>query len=728
MNTYTLKITLQSDTLVGAAGGHGGLIDSEVVFDEYGIPYIPGKRIKGLLRDSLMEVSDLLSKSNNSAIDSETIKLIFGKQGSEHFSEFFVDEDLHLDGYENLMHKMANGKLLPETVKSYFATELSQTAMDEETGSAKEGSLRRIRILKASLPDGKNLEFQAKIRFPGQFENHIALACKNLTRMGTIRNRGLGNISTNLYNEANEALTIKKSKDLFDLIKLNETGQSETIKEGKNPINTTFTETKEKTHYLEINLQNIQKLLIPANGSDENMVSSLDYIQGSNILGLMAQKYLEKYTLDESFFKLFLRGYLSFSPALPVGVSDSIQTVPFFPLKTNKENNYLSYDAKNKYKGKNEYLSITEENKLVLTRAKTQLSLHHERNKKTGMVDETLYNYQAISPYQQFRTRIFGNKENLEIIKGLIKNNELVKIGASQTAEYGSCKISASEIKKFESSCFIDTKPEKKEVVLCLVSDTIIYNSFGYPSLNVEDIKSYLTLQDGNSISPGRGIKNLRIENYIKVWKSKKPSDIAFKAGSCFELNSLPKNYEQLLTEGLGERTHEGYGKVFFFYTDSNFEIVEEKRTQNSNEKSDTFNNLSTWVKDKDLKKEIELLAMEYAEGFADKNMGSFARQLIKPILQVQDLADKDSIQKALSRTARDKINSFDNKEGKSLFRFFEETELVFKNPAIDKPFLSKLKEAISEINQGDKKAELKKHFIRTFLTYLNLANKSTAS
>jgi CRISPR/Cas system CMR subunit Cmr4 (Cas7 group RAMP superfamily) len=96
MNTYTFKIGLQSDTLVGSAGGHGSLIDSEVVFDEYGIPYIPGKRIKGLLRDSLMEVVAMLSQNGKSGIDRETVKIIFGKAGSEHFSKFFVDEDLHI--------------------------------------------------------------------------------------------------------------------------------------------------------------------------------------------------------------------------------------------------------------------------------------------------------------------------------------------------------------------------------------------------------------------------------------------------------------------------------------------------------------------------------------------------------------------------------------------------------------------------------------------------------
>ena len=48
----TLTITLKSDLCVGSGYSYAGLIDSDICFDKYGIPYIPARRLKGCLRQS----------------------------------------------------------------------------------------------------------------------------------------------------------------------------------------------------------------------------------------------------------------------------------------------------------------------------------------------------------------------------------------------------------------------------------------------------------------------------------------------------------------------------------------------------------------------------------------------------------------------------------------------------------------------------------------------------
>ena len=47
---WVLKIKMQSMLLPGAGGG-SAVVDTETVHDEYGIPYIPARRLKGLLRE-----------------------------------------------------------------------------------------------------------------------------------------------------------------------------------------------------------------------------------------------------------------------------------------------------------------------------------------------------------------------------------------------------------------------------------------------------------------------------------------------------------------------------------------------------------------------------------------------------------------------------------------------------------------------------------------------------
>lgn len=51
MSNYKLKIRLLSDTTFGRGDGVAGIIDQEVEHDSYGLPYLRGRTLKGLLRE-----------------------------------------------------------------------------------------------------------------------------------------------------------------------------------------------------------------------------------------------------------------------------------------------------------------------------------------------------------------------------------------------------------------------------------------------------------------------------------------------------------------------------------------------------------------------------------------------------------------------------------------------------------------------------------------------------
>ena len=47
-----LIITLKSDLCAGSGYSYAGIVDSDLCYDIYGIPYIPAKRLKGCLREA----------------------------------------------------------------------------------------------------------------------------------------------------------------------------------------------------------------------------------------------------------------------------------------------------------------------------------------------------------------------------------------------------------------------------------------------------------------------------------------------------------------------------------------------------------------------------------------------------------------------------------------------------------------------------------------------------
>ena len=201
MLNYQIKIILKSDTLIGSGEGFGSIIDTDVVFDDLGIPYIPAKRVKGIMLESAEELNEMFHVLNKN-ID---IGKIFGEKGTKeglaHFS------NLHLENYANIRewleyYRKKTKIINKQNIIAHMTSIRYSTSIDNKTNIAKEGSLRTERIINS----GKN--FVSDIDFPEELEENIALICQNVRRIGTKRTRGLGEI---------EVLLLKNGQSVNDI-------------------------------------------------------------------------------------------------------------------------------------------------------------------------------------------------------------------------------------------------------------------------------------------------------------------------------------------------------------------------------------------------------------------------------------------------------------------------------------------------------------------------------
>lgn len=190
MNEYKIKIDLKSDVLVGTGEGHGAIVDSDVVLDEVGLPYIPSKRIKGIMRESAEEVNEMLGAFNRS-ID---IGKIFGTAGAEggalHLANFFITEYEDCKVWFKYLTNTHN--INKQNITEQLTSLRYSTAIDMEKGCAKEHSLRIERVI------NKGNTFIAHADLYESCELDLALICQNIRRMGTKRTRGLGEIDVAL--------------------------------------------------------------------------------------------------------------------------------------------------------------------------------------------------------------------------------------------------------------------------------------------------------------------------------------------------------------------------------------------------------------------------------------------------------------------------------------------------------------------------------------------------
>ena len=144
---------------------------------------------------SISFVSDKMKNIENGvAVTVKTIDELFGHISSP---VQLIVEDLHLAGYEAIKEDLEYLEqrypeyIRKEDVLQEFTSLRYQTAINRETGTAKDGSLRNIRVVDA----GTEFDGVWELRNAGQEHlEALALAMQNLSLAGGKRNRGCGEI------------------------------------------------------------------------------------------------------------------------------------------------------------------------------------------------------------------------------------------------------------------------------------------------------------------------------------------------------------------------------------------------------------------------------------------------------------------------------------------------------------------------------------------------------
>lgn len=215
MKELKIKIETLSPTHLGSGEGWGSTIDSDIIYDEFGLPYFPSRRLKGLLRESAVEVLEMFRSSMIDDYKEFSLSDIFGAPGANQTAKVIFN-DLYMEEYEKTVEWLKWSFqnfyefFTPQKVIDSLTEIRQQTAIDND-GTSKDGSLRTIRVLK------RGITFTGSI-FVDDLESEklLALACRNLKRVGSLRNRGLGKVSCTLWDNDID-LTERYVKELLHI-------------------------------------------------------------------------------------------------------------------------------------------------------------------------------------------------------------------------------------------------------------------------------------------------------------------------------------------------------------------------------------------------------------------------------------------------------------------------------------------------------------------------------
>lgn len=556
MSRKIFSITVVSESFLLAGSGEGSaLIDADIVYHASGFPMLPARRIKGLLKESVQEIMEIMGLEDG-AIDAGLVNL-FGKSGNERptgklqFNNLYIhDWDIIKTGFETKLKEQPFA-LSPDNIRRYFTTEVQQTALDNE-GIAKHRSLRNYRVLNPGY------SFSGSINIIGELtekeEKWLQLATDNLRYAGTRRNRGFGKIRCALA--LNEENAVSKQSSGFQI---------------------------KSDNYLKVTLKTQSPVVLAIKQGDQNTEFTEKMFTGNRLLGALASAYIQAHpeiswedahSSDKSLFReIFLTGKVQFCECTFEGSGP----IPFniHRFKGQKDWSLVDVFRKDAILTENNQLAESENittrpvrgfgsygTELIKKEAGTTFNFHHSRtNRAAGKsTDAEIFYYESLNEGQCFEGYIKGDVALINNLLAVLdidstEKKLLLHIGRSRSAQYGKVEIQFYEEKITTDSL---TVTANTNYLLIALSPIILRNKYGFFEANITTLQKAL---GGISLKIENAATRTReIEQYKATWQAKSGKLPAFDAGSTFAIltdTGIPE-----FPTSIGEWQEQGFGRI----------------------------------------------------------------------------------------------------------------------------------------------------------------------
>lgn len=576
-----ISIKLLSDLCCYSGEVYNTTVDTDVVYDDYGLPYIPAKRLKGCIREAALELYEMGLMPHYNAI--------FGKEGSD--ASAFTISNARLENYDAKVKELKQFEktdfVNQQNVLSLYTYLRTQTAVDANTGTAIENSLRTLRVLKKGLIFYADVDLENNA-YVKEFKNAVSM----VKHMGVSRTRGLGLVELKVKNVSGASVK-------HVLFKENEL-------KNENMISYTI---------------HLKSPLI-CKSAQGNQAKTEDYIAGSKVLGLIArsmgngvyQKIMNDIVVSNAYVSLngnrSLPGRNSLQKIKNQSYVDGkmdIVDMMYFKNDNDKEQrtpaniDYMS--------DQNEVLSVEK-----------QISYHHQRpsDKSIGRAtsrEGQFYQLASICEAQTFKGFIYANRETAKQIMDAVSKLGQVRMGYGRNSEFGQIDFTLDSVEDARNK-----ETLIHDADLLLASDVILYNDNGMLVADVNVLKDYL-----NSYF---GVDDIEIESpflsynaiggFNVTWRRKKQIFSALSKSSCMKIHSdtgFKASYNH--SYFVGERVSEGFGEIVLEKTKENdrvcvYKPVEEERSLNKDANLDIMNEL--------LEKELEKRMDERVRDVVAKN------------------------------------------------------------------------------------------------------------
>ena len=625
-----ISLTTLSPVLLGSGEG-GALVNVDLAVHDSGIPFVPGRRLKGLLKESLMEVLEMFGRE-----DPALVEALFGKGGKAGPKGKLRFPNLYLADWTELLKELKELKAAdqttyhPHNLRNHFTQEIPQTAI--ENGTAKKGSLRVYRTL------NPNLTFEGKLEgcqlLTDEEKTYLEYAATNLRAAGTRRNKGFGDVEVRL-------------------------------KEGGGEFETERLDPEESSSSLLVRIECLEPVVIPSESSDQNTLGTRRFFPGRVIRGMLAAKLIKEKSLgstahtDDFFHAAILSGKLAYGPCFIAG---SLPIPMNFCQPKGKQTEVISDSFTGtpkdvKLRPINGFGKILEENGtmiLEMARVRTNFMFHNSRPNRTagrltGDASEIggIFYYESIAAGQVFEGRIEGEPALLKELAEAVRSGFVTRMGRSKSAQYGKVRVTLSWQEE-EDQDF-----QAKLVDMVCLSPLLLLDELGQSAPTKAALLAALNEGGGSPIAIDQmEVKFQLVESFNSIWLSKTEQEQAFATGSVFRLKVTDGGHARLLQlakSGLGARRLEGFGQVALQKIGAIPKCIKERERQDGDAKAkklpQNVHLKAFQMKMNEKEKEVESrrLAIRDASSLSPNRMGSVKNSLLSRLLALLEEMPKDN-------------------------------------------------------------------------------------
>jgi len=339
---------------------------------------------------------------------------------------------------------------------------------------------------------------------------------------------------------------------------------------------------------LTFEIEFLSDIVLQASSNTEGNIELLDFIPGSNFLGMVAKNY-DKF---ENSFDIFHSGKVRFGDATILYNDQKTYKIPlaYFHKKLDNSiiyNHHFLSDQDFKDLGqlkqkRNGY--ITKDLKTIeIDYNYSQKSAYDKKHRRSK--DSSMYGYSSIpkGTTWQFEIKYSDiSQEDLELLKSSIIGQQ--RLGKSKSAQYG--LINVQETKNNQES--IEDNNIQDIVILYANSRIALINTEGNPTYDLRYICNGLT--DENILYEK---SQLRISNFTPYNGARATKDyekVCINKGSVIVLKDISQSQLKQIKDGVGAYLSEGFGEflinpVFVLQKDGFNLLTKENNGSKSKEK-----------------------------------------------------------------------------------------------------------------------------------------------